>query len=310
MKNKRPKIQILLSTFNGEKYLRQQLDSYLRQEGDFELRVLIRDDGSLDGTREILEDYERKAGFEVFCGENVGVNQSMKRLFENSDLSCDYFALSDQDDVWREDKLRRALESLADRDSAKPQLYASLSRLTDERMNFIGMTGYPKKGASYYNALTQNICQGHTEVFNRSLLSELRLHYPDEVHAVDWWIYLLASALGEVFYDGEDTVYHRQHGVNSVGYETGLFKKNIRRLGYLREKKSRSISRQLQTFYEAYRERLPEPYRKETESYLDFDKSLPQRILWLLKTPLYRQKSWETLIFKGLYLFGCYDLEQ
>lgn len=93
-------VQILLSTYNGEAWLRPQLDSYPALTGSFDGRVLIRDDGSTDKTREILREYARRYGFTVLEGPNPGVNRSVFELFAAADLSCDYFALSDPDDVW------------------------------------------------------------------------------------------------------------------------------------------------------------------------------------------------------------------
>ena len=94
------RVQILLSTYNGEKFLEEQLESILNQKGDFLLKILVRDDGSRDGTLEILEKYSKKIEMQIIRGENIGVNNSLRELFMNCDIDCDYFAISDQDDVW------------------------------------------------------------------------------------------------------------------------------------------------------------------------------------------------------------------
>ena len=101
--NKR--IQILMSTYNGEKYLREQLDSFVNLDNFEEVKVLIRDDGSTDSTLEILDEYRLKYGFEIIKGINIGLNKSMMNLFKECDMECDYFAYSDQDDVCLSDKL-------------------------------------------------------------------------------------------------------------------------------------------------------------------------------------------------------------
>lgn len=310
MNGKSIKIQILLSTYNGERYLKEQLDSYLMQEGEQEVRVLIRDDGSTDGTMEILRLYERERGFRVLRGENIGVDKSMGILFQEADRDCDYFAVSDQDDVWCSDKLKRAIAVLEAKEAALPLLYASTSRLTDRELHPIGMTELPAAGPSYYNAVSQNICQGHTEVFNRALLQELSSAYPEEIHAVDWWIYLLASGLGEIVFDEVPTVLHRQHGINTVGYESNFRKKIRRRLIYIKNSKGAAVSRQLRAFFRLYGERLPAPYAEETKAYLSFEKSGFRRLSWLMKTKIRRQKNWETILFKYLYLTGKYDIEE
>ena len=92
------KIEILLSTYNGEKYLREQLDSFISLENYSDVKVLIRDDGSTDSTRAILEEYRIQHGFEVILGDNIGLNASMHLLMLAADRECEYFAFSDQDD--------------------------------------------------------------------------------------------------------------------------------------------------------------------------------------------------------------------
>jgi glycosyltransferase involved in cell wall biosynthesis len=94
------KIQILLSTYNGEKYLREQLDSFLKLVGSENIKILVRDDGSTDSTLGILDEYSKEYGFKIVKGKNIGVNASLYELFNDCDMSCDYFAISDQDDVW------------------------------------------------------------------------------------------------------------------------------------------------------------------------------------------------------------------
>jgi glycosyltransferase involved in cell wall biosynthesis len=99
------KIQILLATYNGERYLREQLDSFLALDNYEQVKVLVRDGGSTDGSLRILAEYEEHHGFEVIRGENAGFTACMFELFRRSDPACAYFATSDQDDVWLPDKL-------------------------------------------------------------------------------------------------------------------------------------------------------------------------------------------------------------
>ena len=118
------KTQILLSTYNGEKYLHEQLDSFLSLDGYENIRVLIRDDGSHDGTVSILKKYRDQYGFELILGDNLGVNRSVFELLKSADLSCDMFALSDQDDVWLPHKINSALQALSTYDSGIPMLFS------------------------------------------------------------------------------------------------------------------------------------------------------------------------------------------
>lgn len=107
-----------MSTYNGKDYLREQIDSILSQDceekADVKLKLLIRDDGSKDGTQEILRKYAAKYPDQVswYQGENIGVIKSFFDLIEKSDEKADYYAFSDQDDYWHKEKLRAGIEKI------------------------------------------------------------------------------------------------------------------------------------------------------------------------------------------------------
>lgn len=300
------KVQILLSTYNGEKYLREQLDSFINQTCFSQIRVLIRDDGSTDGTVDILREYAEKYGFELICGENIGGNASYGALIQASDPECAYFAISDQDDVWLPDKIEIALACLEKNSSNEPALFFSLTNIVDEELNPISKSYMPTRGASFYNAMVQNVCIGHTQVFNAALRELVTQTDCANAHVVDWWIYLIASGLGKVFFEPQATVLHRQHGKNAVGYEMNPVKKMIVRLKRVRSREAASISRQLISFMHYYGNLLPEDYRREAKTFLEAQKSFKQRFLYLLQAKIYRQSWNETILVRLLYLIGKY----
>lgn len=301
------KIQILLSTYNGEKYLKEQLGSYINLSNFEEVKVLIRDDGSSDGTLEILKQYKEQFGFEVIEGKNLGVNASLLELFNHCDLNCMYFALSDQDDVWKSNKLEIALETLENQeDELIPTLFSTCSAITDENLNIIGTSLNPNRGTSFYNAMIQNVCPGHTQVFNRAMLKELREHNHSDIFVLDFWNYLVASAIGKVYFNPKCTVYHRQHGRNSVGYELNFWKSTYNRIKRLRFKESDLTTLQLRAFYNLYKDRISDEYRKELEAFFTGQDSLSSRLKYVVIGKAYRQTKYETGIFKFLYLLGKY----
>lgn len=308
-KTDKPVLQILLSTYNGEKYLREQLDSYISQKNFSMCSVLIRDDGSTDGTREILREYEQKDGFTVCYGENCGVNASYWWLLENSDSECEYFALSDQDDVWLPDKLEKSIAGIAKTqgDGDIPVLFASLSQIVDENLNPMGSTLHPNKGVGYYNAVVQNVLPGHTQVMNRSLRDVLLRHGAAEIHAVDWWFYLAAAAVGKICFAGEFTVRHRQHSGNCVGYNTSFLKKTRQRFRNLKSQKANAISVQLADFFLRYEADMPDEYRAETRRYFAAMSSCFKRIGYALTCKVYRQSSLDSALFRVLYVLGKYN---
>ena len=216
--------QILLSTWNGQEFLAELLDSLLSQVTDAELRVLVRDDGSTDGTLTILHDYaSRDSRISVITGENVGVNESFHALLDAADADADIYFFCDQDDVWCPDKVQIAVDSLQDRmGKAMPALYGSRSMITDAQLTPKSPTA-DLDSPSFANALTMNFAPGHTMAMNGALLECVRGHWDSErILVFDHWCYLVASALGEVVFDhGWHTLY-RNHGDNAIGYVSGV----------------------------------------------------------------------------------------
>lgn len=304
------RVQILISTYNGEKYLREQLNSFLNQTLFERVSVLIRDDGSTDSTVQILCEYQKKYGFKVILGENVGITESMWILLRHSDPAYDYFAFSDQDDVWLPRKLEISCSLLDNQDQLLPLLFASGSRIVDKSLNYLGSSIKIKRGVSYYNAMVQNVAPGHTQVFNRAMRSSLLSKGQDNIHVIDWWLYLVASGTGRVLFCEEATVLHRQHGENVIGYETNAIKKTVHRLKSARLKKGNAISVQLRAFYNRYQDQMPPEYKLETENYFKNLDAFYDRLHYILTCHAYRQEKTENLAFKILYLFGKYKIDK
>lgn len=299
----------MLSTYNGEKYLREQLDSFVEQSCFEQVKVLIRDDGSTDDTIKILEEYREKYGFEVLYGENLGVNGSYEVLLHSCDQECQYFAFSDQDDVWLPDKLAVAISKLEKCDETLPIMFFSLSRITDEKLNPIGISQEPICGVSFYNAMVQNVCPGHTQVFNRTVLRFLQGTNYEEINVMDWWIYLIASGLGQVIYEPRCTVLHRQHGENAVGYEMNSIKKFFARVRRVLTQNSTKLTLQLECFRRNFRNLLSVEYRGELDAFLDSQKTFFSRLSYIGQSKIFRQAKMENIYLYLLYLGGKYRLK-
>lgn len=301
-------VQILLSTYNGEAFLREQLDSYLNLEGFENCCVLIRDDGSTDDTRQILKEYADRHGFQVEYGENLGTTKSYEWLIRHSSCKCDFFALSDQDDVWLPNKISDAITCMEKIPMQIPILFATRSCITDRELHPIGYSILPKRGISFYNAMVQNVLPGHTQVLNRSLKNLLSERGLTGAHVVDWWIYLTASATGEVVYSDIPTVLHRQHGNNSVGYGLGILQSIHKKIKYVIQGKGNAISLQLNEFLQKYGDILPTEYRTELERYLCGLHGPLRRLDYLRHSRVFRQKITEDKLFYILYLLGKYNI--
>lgn len=304
-------IQILLSTFNGAKYICEQLDSIISQDCFSNIKILIRDDGSADETVDILREYsERYENIEVFFGENIGVNKSYFTLLQWADKSCKYFSFSDQDDIWLPQKMSLALSHLsANDDGSVPYLYASRSEIVTADLEHIGEVLAPKRSPDFFNAVIQNVMPGHTQVFNKKAL-ELILSYGvhEEISVIDWWVYLTVSAKGKTFFDDTITVRHRQHQNNTIGYETNFLKQFFFRVKRAFGKDKNASSKQVHCLFEHCGSDFSDEYRQELEYYFSSMRSVVCRSKYIVHTKLYRQTALETIIFKILYLLGKYNI--
>ena len=222
---------ILLSTYNGARFLPEQLDSIGRQEGDFPRTLFWRDDGSTDGTPELLRAI-RLPGCRVLEATaltgRLGAARSFHALLAASP-EARFHAFCDQDDVWLPDKLARAIARLGTVPEEVPALYCGRQQLVDAGLRPTDLSPLPRRPPGFANALVQNIATGCTVVLNaaaRRLMLAAPPPPPGSLH--DWWCYLLVSgAGGGVLFDPEPCILYRQHGANVVGAQRALLGRGI-----------------------------------------------------------------------------------
>jgi len=214
-------VSILMCTYNGAKFIAEQLDS-LERQSHANWTLTVSDDGSQDETLEILEAFGRRTGSErlnVVKGPRKGFAYNFLSLTARNDIDADYYAWSDQDDVWHTDKLRTALAWLATTPPDTPALYCARSELINDEGVNKGFSPLFKRPPHFSNALVQSIAGGNTMVFNqaaRALLQEAGSAINVPSH--DWWAYLIISGAGGiVHYDPHPKVMYRQHDANLIG---------------------------------------------------------------------------------------------
>ena len=214
-------VAILLCTYNGARFLAEQLDS-LEDQTHQNWVVFASDDGSTDQTLEILQQYQAKwpAGkLTIHSGPQKGFCQNFLSLACDPNIRADYYAFCDQDDVWLPYKLEVALANIIANQSVDvPYLYCGRTLYVAENLKPCGMSPLFVFPPSFRNALVQSIAGGNTMVFNADakLLIEKAglLNLPSH----DWWIYqLISGARGEVFYDHKAYILYRQHEFSLVG---------------------------------------------------------------------------------------------
>jgi glycosyltransferase involved in cell wall biosynthesis len=226
-------VLVLLATYNGERYLREQIDSILAQT-DAEVSVLARDDGSTDATLAILEEYaqQQPERFAVAdAGPSTGTAKGnflclLQFALQTSSHPC--LAFADQDDVWLPGKLAvelATMERLEQRwGAATPLLVFSDARVVDAELRVINASLWEQQYADpvwihrLERILSQNVVAGCTAVINRPL-AQMALAMPEDAFMHDWWIALLACAFGAAAFVPAPTVLYRQHNANVVGAE-------------------------------------------------------------------------------------------
>lgn len=222
-------IQVLLSTYNGEKFLLQQLDSIVKQK-NHKISLLVRDDGSTDSTMMILQNYQMNNPsliMDVYAGKNVGVYQSFMDLVAKSSSTCDFYAFSDQDDVWLPQKMNRAVEHIGHTKHA--EMYCSSYIPTDEDLKPLSIGRMFDLVPSFQNSIVENIAIGCSIVYTKSFRSRLLESIDAKVSIHDWWCYQIATAFGVMVYDNYPTLLYRQHASNAIGAKKSELEKWISR---------------------------------------------------------------------------------
>ena len=229
-----PHIAILLATYNGARFLQRQLESFAAQTHK-NWSLWISDDGSQDETLQIIDAWHARhpeVTVHMRQGPGRGAAQNFVSLLLDPEIKADFYSFSDQDDVWFEDKLSRALAAIAD--LSRPAIYGARTVVTDTNLQRIGPSLLQGKKLGFANALVQNFAAGNTMVLNEAA----RALVPDEaaqhdIIATDWLMYMLVSgAGGEVIFDPEPCLLYRQHGDNQIGYNADLVAK-LRRIAAL-----------------------------------------------------------------------------
>lgn len=215
-----PKVAILMGCYNGSKHITEQLNS-IESQTHTNWCLYASDDGSEDGTVDILKAYQAKWGEDrliILKGPREGFCRNFLTLAVNPSIAADYYAFCDQDDVWQSNKLERSLNFLAPYPKERPALYCARTTYVDEDLKLIDYSTLPSEPPHFGNALVQNIAGGNTMVFSAALRELLQKFGTVDVKLHDWWVYLVATGVsGIVLYDAESSTLYRQHGDNLIG---------------------------------------------------------------------------------------------
>lgn len=263
----KPKIHILLSTYNGEKYLKEQLDSIFKQTYK-NFVLFIRDDGSSDHTVEIIKNYRKQSDFitnriRLLEGTNVGWQRSFWLLLEQSQ-GAQYYAFCDQDDVWLPQKLEAAVDMLEKEDNSKPVLYYANYSYCDEKLNILHEAPKPKMPLIFQNVMLYTPAFGFAIVINESLRCKALEVSDNNKLAHDGWVQKVAAAMGKIIFDEKSRALYRRHGNAVTAGNAGIgesisrwIKKEI-----LGDKMKQELHYPLDRFAQEYGEQMNEQDRK------------------------------------------------
>ncbi len=287
------KVAVLMGTFNGGRFLAEQLDSIAAQTHP-DWTVWVSDDGSKDDTLAILEAYRTKWGSDrlsFFLGPAQGLATNFLSLACKTGIQADYYAYADQDDIWEPDKLSRAISWLETTPPSVPALYCSRTILVDAAGKETGLSELHARPPCFANALVQNIAGGNTMVFNNAVRSLLR-ESGAEVRVVthDWWTYIVVTGCGgKVFYDPHPTICYRQHGRNLLGSNIG-WSGRLARAGMLLDNQFRGWNDlNIQALQRIRPHLLPENQRVLDEFTNARNLALIPRLIGIKRSRIYRQ---------------------
>lgn len=218
-------IDVLMATYNGESYIREQLDSILEQSYK-DIRIIISDDGSSDETLNILADYTSRFPDKIFQVKKVACYKNAAKNFLSliKYSASEYIMFSDQDDIWIDNKIGNTYKKMHELEKAlgkgTPLLVYSDLSVVDEELNIINksmkrLMGFQNEKYTLGRLLTENIVNGNTMMLNRALIREIETD--KEVFMHDWYIALIATVFGKTAFIDEPMTLYRQHGLNTLG---------------------------------------------------------------------------------------------
>lgn len=304
-----PPVAVLLSTYDGVRFLPQQLESILQQHYARWI-MLWRDDGSADATRSVMQAFGERMGPDRCRAVaedlgHLGIAGSFLTLLQGVPPHT-IAAFADQDDVWMPDKLQRGVAALAEVPPGQPALYCARQQLVDEDLVPLGLSPYRGHPSAFPAALTQNVATGCTVMLNPAAVTLVAASMPPGGTLHDWWSYLVVSAAGgRLITDSVPVVLYRQHRRNAVGAPHSTLRRGVMAVrrgpdGFMQQFRRHVVA------LAAYRHALsPSAVRDLAILERALDGGLLSRLRTLRRVDcLVRQTSLETALFRLWFLIG------
>ncbi|ESS17858.1 glycosyltransferase family 2 protein [Streptococcus mutans] len=302
------KVNILMSTYNGQEFIAQQIQSIQKQTFE-NWNLLIRDDGSSDETPKIIADFAKSDARIRFINadkrENFGVIKNFYTLLNYE--KADYYFFSDQDDVWQPQKLELTLASVEKENNQIPLMVYTDLTVVDRDLQVLHdsmiKTQSHHANTSLLEELTENTVTGGTMMVNHCLAKQWKQCY-DDLIMHDWYLALLAASLGKLIYLDETTELYRQHESNVLGARTWSKRlKNWLRPHRLVKKYWWLVTSSQQQASHLLELDLPAANKAIIQAYVTLlDQSFLNRIKWLKQYGFAKNRAFHTFVFKTLII--------
>jgi glycosyltransferase involved in cell wall biosynthesis len=302
------KVNILLSTYNGKKYLSELLQS-IRDQDYSNLTVHIRDDGSNDDTLALCNSLcKNNTQWLTKPGNNIGIFGSFSELLLQSDADADYYSFCDQDDIWHKNKITNAVTKIQKVDRSTPALYCSRVAIVDQNRHPIKLSLQPIY-ISFESSLIENIAQGCTIVINKAARDLLIRYIPTNFALLhDWWYYLVISAFGVIIFDTTPGVDYRMHGKNVSYGKFGNWAKMIIRLKRFLKGEAHYPFTQAKILYTNYQHTISAEKKEILQNFISLpESSLTKRLRFLFHNPFKRQQFIDEILTRLMFLFVKYN---
>lgn len=295
-------VNILLSTYNGSKYVEKQIYSILRQEyTDF--KIYIRDDGSSDNTvavvEKIIDNNDISDRVVLIRGDNVGFCRSFGKLLECSDEG-DYWAFCDQDDYWLPQKLKWAIELLEKQNNSIPILYHGNFSFVDSDMVFLKEYSPNIAGYDMRKSLTSSICYGFTCVINKELRKILLESEFANIQSHDWYAAMIATTFGKILFDQRVVALHILHNANDSPVS---FVQKIKRGKILLTQES-FYTQNCREFYNKYKNMLDPEQKAMLKRFLNYKYNIADALYKAFYPKRWNDNLGIEIILRCLMLIG------
>lgn len=293
---------VLMSTYNGEKYLKEQIDSILNQK-NVNVRLIVRDDGSKDATIDILKEYENEKKLRWYNGKNLGPAKSFMDLVFNAD-ECDYYAFADQDDFWMEDKLEKTLEKIGN--NFTPMVAYCNAEIVNSKLESLNKLAYSNKQYNFYTLMCANYILGCTMVFNNALRKIIvDAGKPKNIVMHDAYLIRVCLAIGgQVIFNNKIEMKYRQHENNVMGIKINFPSKLKSFNKEIFKKSDITIDEQADDLIEKYDQLILNKNKKWMQQVSMYRKCLWNRIRLACSMKISFKSIKESLKFRMAILLG------